>query len=32
MCDCVKITYSNGDVALTTIEVNASGTYNGANY
>jgi len=32
MCDCVKIAYSTGDVALNTIEVNASGTYNGANY
>jgi hypothetical protein len=32
MCDCVKITYSTGDVAINTIEVNASGTYNGANY
>ena len=32
MCDCVKITYSNGDVALNTIEVNAVGTFNGANY
>jgi hypothetical protein len=32
MCDCVKITYSTGDVALNTIEVNASGTFNGANY
>jgi len=31
-CDCVKITYSTGDVALNTIEVNASGTFNGANY
>lgn len=32
MCDCVKITYSTGDVALNTIEINAVGTYNGANY
>ena len=32
MCDCVKITYSTGDVALNTIEVNTSGDFNGANY
>lgn len=32
MCDCVKITYSTAEVALNTIEVNASGTFNGANY
>ena len=32
MCDCIKITYLIPEGVETTIEINVSGTFGGANY